>query len=274
MPRPHPWSDGFTWSDHGGPFEFLDEKQVRAFDEQGYFVFEDLFRPDEYEPVRDELDVYDVKMDRWLDRHNTERAGITEKGAISFIANLTARSDLLRAFVRHPSLLAMARDLLGPDVNLYWEQAVYKKPEKPRRFPWHQDTGYKLTSPEDYLTCWIALTDATVDNGCPVVAPGLHRGGTLAHRYVEPLGWECLPEDWPDVAPAPVRAGGAVVFSSLTPHFTGPNVSDGVRKAYIVQYARAGTVAYEGTPSGERPEPVPQDNPDYQFPVLRDGAPA
>ena len=87
---------------------------------------------------------------------------------------------------------ASAADLIGPDVNLYWDQAVYKKPEKPRRFPWHQDNGYTFIEPQHYLTCWIALTDATEDNGCPWVAPGLHRSGTLAHRYVEPLGYECF----------------------------------------------------------------------------------
>jgi len=83
---------------------------------------------------------------------------------------------------------------------------------------------------------WIALTDATVEAGCPWVAPGLQRHGTLVHNYVEPLGYETFEE--PPVTPlaAPVKAGGVVVFSSLTPHLTGPNTSLSVRKAYIVQY--------------------------------------
>ena len=86
----------------------------------------------------------------------------------------------------------LCADLLGPDVNLYWDQAVYKKPEKPRRVPWHQDNGYTYIEPQQYLTIWLALTDATEDNGCPVVAPGVHRMGTLAHTYVEPLGLRVL----------------------------------------------------------------------------------
>ena len=61
----------------------------------------------------------------------------------------------------------LCADLLGPDVNLYWDQAVYKKPEKPRRVPWHQDNGYTYIEPQQYLTIWLALTDATEDNGCP-----------------------------------------------------------------------------------------------------------
>jgi hypothetical protein len=57
---------------------------------------------------------------------------------------------------------------------------------------WHQDNGYTFVEPQQYLTCWVALTDATEANGCPWVAPGVHKLGTLAHRYVEPLGFECF----------------------------------------------------------------------------------
>jgi phytanoyl-CoA hydroxylase len=58
-----------------------------------------------------------------------------------------------------------------------------------------------------------------------------------------------------------VAAGGAVVFSSLTPHLTGPNLSDDVRKAYIVQYAPDGarTLAPDGSVAGTC------DDPDRQY---------
>jgi ectoine hydroxylase-related dioxygenase (phytanoyl-CoA dioxygenase family) len=123
------------------------------------------------------------------------------------------------------------------------------------------------------LTCWVALTDATEENGCPWVAPGLHRHGTLAHRYVDPLGYECFASP-DDAVAAPVRAGGIVVFSSLTPHLTGPNTSGAVRKAYILQYAPAGARILDGDPgagppTGERPCGASE----RQFPLLRGGAP-
>ena len=174
-----------------------------------------------------------------------------------------------------PVSLGLCRDLLGPDVNLYWDQAVYKKPEKPRRFPWHQDTGYTFVEPQHYLTCWVALTDATVTNGCPWVLPGAHRAGTLLHQWVDPIGWECLPADPADAVAAEVPSGGVVVFSSLTPHLTRPNLTDAVRKAYIVQYGPVGIRTIQGdwghgsAPSGS----TACDDPDRQFPVLRDGRP-
>jgi ectoine hydroxylase-related dioxygenase (phytanoyl-CoA dioxygenase family) len=169
--------------------------------------------------------------------------------------------------------VGLAADLLGPDVNFYWDQAVYKQPEKPRRFPWHQDSGYAFVEPQHYLTCWLALTDATVDNGCPWVLPGGHRSGTLLHRWVDPLGLECF-DAAAGAVPAEVGAGGAVVFSSLTPHYTGPNTTASVRKAYIAQYAPVGIKILAGDPAaGASTGNASAEDPDRQFPVLRDGRP-
>ena len=109
--------------------------------------------------------------------------------------------------------------------------------------------------------------------------------------------------------PVPVRAGTIVVFSSLTPHATGHNITGDVRKAYILQFAPDGAVAvpvkagsiivfssltphttghnttddvrkayivqyapagaYVRTADGD----VPCDDSERQFPVLRDGEP-
>ena len=150
---------------------------------------------------------------------------------------------------------------------------VYKQPEKPRHFPWHQDNGYTYVEPQQYLTCWVPLTDATVDNGCPWVVPGLHLGGTLAHAYVEPLGHQCL-EDPEGVVAVPAAAGSIVVFSSLTPHMTGPNTTDEVRRTYILQYAPDGAERLDGDPSKGSPTGRSRQNhPDRQFPVVVGGEP-
>jgi phytanoyl-CoA hydroxylase len=238
-PRPHPWNRGFEWHDHAGPFRTLDGGQVRHYDRHGYVVVPDLVPPDLLAEVTAAIDPFDAKTEAFLRSVEGERLSIAEAGAITFSVHLAARSAVLRRLVTDAALTGIAADLVGPDVRLYWDQAVYKKPEKPRRFPWHQDNGYAYVEPQQYLTIWLALTDATTENGCPEVVPGLHRHGTLEHHYVEPLGWECL-DDPPGSVAGPVAAGGAVVFSSLTPHLTGPNLTAEVRKAYIVQYAPAG----------------------------------
>ena len=82
----------------------------------------------------------------------------------------------------------------------------------------------------------------------PVGGAGLHRRGTLAHQYSD-IGFVCL-RDPADAVAVPVRAGSIVVFSSLTPHSTGPNRTDEVRKAYIVQYAPDGAAVLRPEPGG------------------------
>lgn len=278
IPTRHPWNTEFAWEDRHGPFRRLTDEQVSAFDRDGYVVIPELLDAATLAEVRAEIDAHEAETDALLATLENERVSIAERGAITFSVHLTAKSPRLAELARHPAIGDLCADLIGPDVNLYWDQAVYKKPEKPRRFPWHQDNGYTFVEPQQYLTVWLALTDATADNGCPQVVPGLHRHGTLAHHFVDPLGWECLDDpagDGYDVVVAPVPAGGAVVFSSLTPHLTGPNLTDAVRKAYILQYAPAGATILRGDPhDGPPTERVTADAPERQFPILRDGRPA
>jgi phytanoyl-CoA hydroxylase len=271
--RLHPWNTGFTWADRPGPFRTLTAAQVAHFDAQGYVVLPSFVDDETLAQVRAETDRFEDEVAAFLDSVDGGRIAIAEAGAITFTTHLVARSEVLRALSLHPTIAGICADLVGPDVNLYWDQAVYKKPEKPRRFPWHQDNGYAFVEPQQYLTVWLALTDATLANGCPMVAPGFHRLGTIAHAYVDPLGWECL-RDPDGVVAAEIPAGGAVVFSSLTPHLTGPNTTDEVRKAYILQYAPAGAEILRGDPHAGPPAGRDGCNaPDRQYPVVVGGAP-
>ena len=229
-------------------------------------MLEDAFSPDEVDAVVRAIDPLEEQTEAFLRTREEGKLFIARAGEITFSPGLVTRSDGLRDFCAGSVFADLVCDLIGPDVRLYWEQAVYKKPGAEEGFPWHQDNGYTYLDPQQYLTCWVALTDATVENGCPWVAPGLHRRGTFDH-WMTDLGWCCLAGEVESVA-APVRAGSIVVFSSLTPHRTGPNRTDGVRKSYIVQFAPDGARRVE--PDG-RLELC--NDPNRQFPILRNGEP-
>jgi ectoine hydroxylase-related dioxygenase (phytanoyl-CoA dioxygenase family) len=269
----HPWNEGFQWTMPPTAPRTLSAAQVQQFDELGYVVLDELLPRTTLDGVTAEIDGFISEADAHLDRAADGRHLISEKGAITFADKLLPKSPLLRKLSRHEAILGVCLDLIGPDVNVYWDEAVYKKSDKPRRFPWHQDNGYGFLEPQQYVTFWIALNEAHVNNGCPWIAPGVHRYGTLKHRFVDPLGFECFSEA-PSAIPAEVPAGGAAVFSSLTPHLTGPNITGQVRKTYILQYAPAGARRLEGNPKDGPPaEVVPADDPERQYPVLRGGRP-
>jgi len=267
----HPWNESFAWSTPGGPFRRITPAQAHSWDERGFFLLEDAFDTGEVARAVAEIDPWEEKVTGFLRKQAGGKLFIADAEAITFSTHLVLRSPALRDFCRGAVFRDLGHDLIGPDVRLYWDQAVYKKPEPARVFPWHQDNGYTFVLPQQYLTCWVALTDATPDNGCPWVVPGVHRRGTLRHWMTE-AGWQCLTE--PEGAvPVPARAGSIVVFSSLTPHCTGPNRTGTVRKAYIVQLAPDGAEALHADAEG-RITRTPQDAPDRQFPLLAGGAPA
>ncbi len=260
-PERDPRNRSFTWSVPAGPFRRIDAAQSRAWNEEGYFLLEGAFDADTVARVTGAIDPFEAKVSEFLRTRPDGRVFIAEDGNITFTTHLVLRSPTLRAFCGHAVFQDLCHDLIGPDVRLYWDQAVYKKPERPGVFPWHQDNGYTYVEPQQYLTCWVALTDATVQSGCPWVVPRLHRLGTLRHWPTQ-AGWQCLDE--PEGAvPVEAPAGSIVVLSSLTPHRTGPNLSEQVRKAYIVQFAPDGAEALR---DGRRER---QDDPGRQFPVLR-----
>jgi len=263
----HERNTEFSWRQPGPPYRRVTEEQVRAYGEVGGFIYEDAFTAEEIAEVCAALDPLEAEAEAFVSGQEQGRVGIARAGEIIFNPHLVARAETLRAFSKHELFRDLVHDLIGPDVRLYWDQLVYKKPGAKDEFPWHQDNGYTFVAPQQYLTCWVALTDATVDNGCPWIAQGQHVHGTLAHRWT-PLGFQCE-VDAERVQALPVRAGSMAVFSSLTPHRTGPNITGGTRKAYILQYAPGGAMVYP-----YKAPCAPADNEDWQYWILRNGSTA
>lgn len=268
-PTPHPWNQGFTWRDHTGPFQTVTAEQAAAFDRDGFFVLEQVFDAAEVAAIRSAIAPGDAKVRELLAMMPEGRISVAGLDTQIVAPHLVCIDDHLRDVCAHPTLVGVCADLMGPDVRLYWEQAVNKQPDSAAPVLWHQDNGYTYVEPQDYLTCWIALTDATPENGCIEVMAGAHRTGTLAHRDT-PIGFECW-GDHDTAVSVPVRAGDVVVFSSLSPHATRVNTTGEVREAYIVQYAHDGAVGRLPGPGGEPGPPISLDEPTRQFPVLVGG---
>ena len=238
--KSHKLNSQFEWRDHVGPFRIISEKQARQYDEQGFFVFEDAFDVETMRELIAVIDPIEEVVANVVREKLGGKAFIMRSDEITFVPHIVNQAKVARDFTRCGFFQDLTHDLLGPDVRLYWDQSVYKKPGTKDVFPWHQDNGYTYMEPQHYLTCWVSLTEADEQNGCPRVYPGIHRRGTLAHQLTD-LGWHCVGNEEVPAVTTPVRAGSVVVFSSLTPHMTVPNTtSDRTRKTYIVQFAPDG----------------------------------
>jgi ectoine hydroxylase-related dioxygenase (phytanoyl-CoA dioxygenase family) len=267
-PELDPRNKDFAWPDHAGAGQVLTEEQLAAYDRDGFLLLENVLDSDLLDPVEAELDRYSDEREAQL-RANGDH-GFSRADDLVFTSHLAERGDTLRRFVTSEPFPGVLRDLIGPEVVLDWDQTVYKKPETPKDFPWHQDTGYAYAEPQwGSITCWIPLVDATVENGCIWVVPGAHRRGTIKHWKTD-LGMVCKEGDEGAVT-VEANRGDMIVFASLTPHKSGPNLSDGVRKAYIAQYAVTGTRTWykDGLPEGT----LLADDPEKHFPVVSSGEP-
>jgi phytanoyl-CoA hydroxylase len=147
----------------------------------------------------------------------------------------------LKAISHHPKLLQAVHTLLGArEPKLFQDMALVKPPRLGREKPWHQDNAYfnyPLGTP--VVGVWIALDEATIENGCMQFLPGQHKIGPKIH--FQRRDWQICDTDilgQRSVA-APLKPGGLLFFSGLLPHGTPHNSSEKRRRALQFHYAPA-----------------------------------
>ena len=89
--------------------------------------------------------------------------------------------DWLWDLTRSPAILDAVEDLIGPDVLVFASKFWIKNAGDNRFVSWHQDSAFFGLDPHDEVTVWMAVTEATRDNGCVRVIPGSHRGPAQQH---------------------------------------------------------------------------------------------
>jgi len=83
--------------------------------------------------------------------------------------------------VHHPKILDAVEDVIGPDFFCWNTNFFIKEPANPGFVSWHQDSTYWGLDPDHVITAWVALTDATPENGYMQFIPGSHAVDQLPH---------------------------------------------------------------------------------------------
>jgi ectoine hydroxylase-related dioxygenase (phytanoyl-CoA dioxygenase family) len=124
-------------------------------------------------------------------------------------------------------------------LRIWHDQALIKGPyANPTAY--HLDVPYWSFTSADAITIWVALDDATLENGCLYYVPGSHKARKFDNvgigREIGAL-FDVYPE-WQDVAavPCPVPAGGALLHNGLVFHGAGANMTPGLRRAMTCAY--------------------------------------
>ncbi len=149
----------------------------------------------------------------------------------------------LRAIADHPQLRETVGRLLGTtEPELYQDQAMLKPRGIGREKPWHQDHAFfDLPLGTPIVGCWIALDEATPENGCMHVKPGTHKEGPVVH-FVR-RDWQICDEhlDLTRDVMVPLTPGGVLFFNGLTHHGTPANRTAERRRALQLHYIPANT---------------------------------
>jgi phytanoyl-CoA hydroxylase len=147
---------------------------------------------------------------------------------------------------------SIAAQLHGPGMALDYDQLLAKRPFKEDAvFGWHQDQAYwPVFEDSRTATCWLAVDDSTLENGCMRFVPGSHRAPLRPHRPLHSDRGESHTlvadvDEHDEVRPVPIRRGDVTVHDERVLHGSGGNHSAGWRRAYVVAFRAAATIAEE-----------------------------
>ena len=152
------------------------------------------------------------------------------------------------AIVRHPAILDVVEDVMGPNIRVFHTNIFVKEPHSPEFISWHQDGAYNAISPPEVFTTWVALTEACRENGCMRMLKGSHKRGLRVHvdkkssdnllsrgQRIEVL------ED-AEVIDLALRPGEMSIHHSFAVHSSEPNRSSqrriGVMTTYVPTHCR------------------------------------
>lgn len=225
------------------------ETEIAAYRRDGFVVIDGLLDAEELEEWRSALDEAiaergDVVIPGFEPAPGSAEATYYSK-VFTQRVNLWQTNARLRRHVLDERLGHLASMLAGVEgVRLYHDQALIKEPwGNPTAF--HLDVPYWSFSSNDALSVWVALDDATIQNGALLFVPGTHLDGRVDGVDIGPeLGdlFAVVPE-WGDRMPVacPIPAGSCTFHNGLTAHGAGANMTPHRRRAMTAGFMPLGS---------------------------------
>ena len=227
----------------------MDAIDVGFYRHQGHLTVNSVFAAVEMDAVVADIEAWGETFLAALPKEQRAwyvDAGVRAKTVLRKLDNPHAHRAAVQAIARDARLVTLVEQLLGGrGVSVYFSQIFFKPPEGGGPKPAHQDNFYFGPSdPEGIVTAWIALDDATLENGCLYFGDGTQRGPVYAHvaPEAEPFNLRlpaAILERQP-MTPAPVRKGGVSFHHGNTFHQSGPNQSARWRRACALHYVKNG----------------------------------
>ncbi len=206
----------------------LTPAQIEQYGRDGYtLVKQPLFAPDKFARLRA---IFEESLAR--------------EGS-SGMDMIHTRDARLLEFLLSPEVLDLIEPVVGPNIGLWASHFISKDPFAGKATPWHEDSSYwngQVSTMERICTVWLAIDEATKENGCMAVIPGTQRGGFSEYEAVDTEG---------NIFPSQIKADqvdeAKAVYFELKPdecslheariiHGAQANTSDKRRAGYTLRY--------------------------------------
>ena len=258
----------------------LSPEQVGQFSRQGFLALENVFSTRQLAGLRraalEIVDEFDIEQHRTVFSTRDRDANrddyffdsaenvhcFLEEGALDKDGNLIRPRELainkighalhdripeFNTFCRQPLIGQALRDIGVREPQLWQTMYIFKQPAIGGEVRWHQDASYLITDPPPVTGVWIALEDATRDNGCLWMQPGQHHSPL---REIYQVDWksrqgrlslrDSTPWDQGEAVALEVPAGSMVLFHDHMPHYSSENRSDRSRHALTLHVSATG----------------------------------
>jgi phytanoyl-CoA hydroxylase len=211
-----------------------------SYDEQGFVIVRGFLPPADLAELSAQLDRYIREVVPGLPDSDAFYVDRARPETLKQMQHM-GHDPFFRDYTRHPRWLALARALVGEDVEAQEPEWFNKPPGTSSPTPPHQDNYYFNLTPPHVVTVWLALDPVDAENGCLRYVAGSHRRGIRPHGRSEILGFsqgivDHGPEDREREVEVHLAPGDAVAHHGETIHRADPNRSARQRRAFAMVF--------------------------------------
>ncbi len=233
-----------------GGFDAVTDKDVQYFHDHGYLSIHDAFNPEEVQAALAGMvylmdgahpDFRGIQFEPKLGIKKSELVGDERRDAIRKLMSYVDYDSRLKAMAEQAGLIDVLTRIMGEPPQLFQDMALAKPPRIGSEKPWHQDCAYfNLPLGTTVVGVWIALDEATAENGCMHIIPDSHREPMVHFKRRD---WQICDTHVPahrDVM-VPLKPGGCLLWHGLTHHGSPANLSAKRRRALQLHYKPVST---------------------------------
>jgi phytanoyl-CoA hydroxylase len=217
-------------------------KQINDYKETGYLVIPNLFSKEEIARLREETaDIFRGKRGKVegmidVDENISNEDVLKKYVAIHFPHKI---SEVIHQALFHEGVVEVLTGIVGPDVKCMQSMLFVKGPGKAGQ-SWHQDEFYIPTRDKSLVGVWIAIDDASVENGCLWIIPGrpnyiMPRGINNSNEYADVDTIDVSAYESQKI-PVEVKSGSVVFFNGYTLHSSQRNKTDDCFRTALVNH--------------------------------------